>query len=379
MASGISPPSDDRSRPTPGGESNEEDPELGDISVPAMSVVPVGSRASSSRDNRGHDRDATPPRRIPIVEEPDSDSTATPLVYSPQVPAPDPSNNMSAAAFVAGSALQRAHQASLIADQAANVALHEHRAADQARQRLGEVAAVAQQSEQTRRQQATELIYQAQQAVERARAQTALAEQAAQHSQQEAQGHVQQVRQEAEGHVHLLRQEAVSHVERARHEAQQTRSAAEAEVSRLRQEAIQEISREQKILQQSKVVDTLGSENLLLSQRLADLERAVASMAQNVPVPPDESHESQNPTDPGSSGLNDVGRDRQVGSQAPQVQGPSDATREQCPPKDALGASGSSSSDPKGTATCPCWFPKILRSPTARYQVRCQACANPGW
>ena len=65
-------------------------------------------------------------------------------------------------------------------------------------------------------------------------------------------------------------------------------------MSRLRQEAIQEISsREQKILQQSKVVDTLGTENLLLSQRLADLERAVASMAQNVPVPPDESHESQ--------------------------------------------------------------------------------------
>ena len=73
-----------------------------------MSVVPVGSRASSSRDNRSRDRNTTPPRRTPIVEEPDSDSTATPLVYSPQVPAPDPSNNMSAAAFVAGSAVQRA-------------------------------------------------------------------------------------------------------------------------------------------------------------------------------------------------------------------------------------------------------------------------------
>ena len=45
---------------------------------------------------------------------------------------------------------------------------------------------------------------------------------------------------------------------------------------------------------------------------------------------PDERHESQNPTDPRSSGLNDVGRDLQVGLQAPQVQGPSDATREQC-------------------------------------------------
>ena len=94
--------------------------------------------------------------------------------------------------------------------------------------------------------------------------------------------------------MHLLRQEAASHVERARHEAQQTRSAAEAEVLRLRQEAIQEISsRHQTILQRSKTVDTLGSENLLLSQRLADLERAVASMAQNVPAPPDESHEMQ--------------------------------------------------------------------------------------
>ena len=91
-------------------------------------------------------------------------------MYSPQVPTPDPSRDMSAAAFVAGSALQCAQQASLIADQAANVALHEHRAADQARQRLGEVAAVAQQREQTFRQQATELTYQAQQAVERARA-----------------------------------------------------------------------------------------------------------------------------------------------------------------------------------------------------------------
>ena len=135
-------------------------------------------------------------------------------------------------------------------------------------------------------------------------------------------------------------------------------------MSRLRQEAIQEISsREQKILQQSKVIDTLGTENLLLSQRLADLERAVAAMA----VPPDESHESQNPTDPGSSGLNDVGRDLQVGSQAPEVQGPSDATREQCPPKDAaLGASGSSSSNPKVAPCAPVsQNPSLPHSPTS--------------
>ena len=148
-----------RSRSICGGEPSEEDPELGDISVPAMSVVPVGSRPSSCRDVRSRDLNATPPRRTLIVEEPDSDSTATPLVYGPQVPAPDPSRDMSAA-----------DQASLIADRAANVALHEHRAADEARQRLGEVAAVAQQREQTFRQQATELTHQAQQAVERARA-----------------------------------------------------------------------------------------------------------------------------------------------------------------------------------------------------------------
>ena len=111
---------------------------------------------------------------------------------------------------------------------------------------------------------------------------------------------------------------------------------------------------------------------------LADLERAVASMAQNVPVPPDESHESQNPTDPGSSGLNDVGRDLQVGSQAPQVQGPSDATREQCPPKDAaLGASGSSSSDPKVAPRAPVGFPTSFAPPQP--DIKCQACANPGW
>ena len=208
---------------------------------------------------------------------------------------------MSAAAFVAGSALQRAHQASVIADQAATVALHEHQAADEARQRLGEVAATAQRREHTFRQQATELTYQAQQAVERARAQTAFAEQAAQHIQQEAQGHVlqarqeaqghvAQVRQEAQGHAELLRQEAVGHVERARQEAEEARSAAQAEVTRLRQEALQEIlSRDSKILQQDKLIDTLGSENHSMAQRLADLERAVASMAQNVPVPPDES------------------------------------------------------------------------------------------
>ena len=39
MASGISPPSDDRSRSIPEKESNEEDPELGDISVPAMGIL----------------------------------------------------------------------------------------------------------------------------------------------------------------------------------------------------------------------------------------------------------------------------------------------------------------------------------------------------
>ena len=63
-------------------------------------------------------------------------------------------------------------------------------------------------------------------------------------------------------------------------------------------------------------------------------------------------------------GLNDVGRDLQVGSQAPQVQGPSDATREQCPPKDAaLGASGSSSSDPKVAPRAPVGFPKSFAPP----------------
>ena len=54
-----------------------EGPELGDVSVPAMSVVAVDSMASSSRDVRSRDRNATPPRRTPIVEEPGSDSTAT--------------------------------------------------------------------------------------------------------------------------------------------------------------------------------------------------------------------------------------------------------------------------------------------------------------
>ena len=63
MASGISPPSDDRSRSNCGGESKKEDLELGDISVPVMSAVPVGSSAPSSRDNRSRDRNATPPRR----------------------------------------------------------------------------------------------------------------------------------------------------------------------------------------------------------------------------------------------------------------------------------------------------------------------------
>ena len=87
MASGITPPSDG-SRSTPGGDSNDEDPELCDNPVPAMSVIPIGSRSTSSRAAQSRDNPATPPRRAPIVEEPDSDSTATvatPIVLSPQM------------------------------------------------------------------------------------------------------------------------------------------------------------------------------------------------------------------------------------------------------------------------------------------------------
>ena len=56
------------------------------------------SNVRNNSSTRPQSRYATPPCRTPVGEE------------------PDPSRDMSVAAFVAGSALQRAHQASLIAD-----------------------------------------------------------------------------------------------------------------------------------------------------------------------------------------------------------------------------------------------------------------------
>ena len=130
---------------------------------------------------------------------------------------------MTAAAIVAGSALQRARHAAKAAGQAADA------------------------------------LRDSQPAVERACAQQTLAAQDALHTQQEAVGHVNLVRQEAIGHVNQVRQEAISHVERARQESELARAQAEADVLRLERQALSEIS-------------SRGRDNSLMAQRLLTLK-----------------------------------------------------------------------------------------------------------
>ena len=98
MASGFSPPSDERSRSTRGSDSSNRGANVRDL-VPAVSVV----------RNRTQSRPRTQPPAA------GSDGTSTP---SPS-PQPAPSLSSQQATFLAGAAIQTAHQASHMASSAA--------------------------------------------------------------------------------------------------------------------------------------------------------------------------------------------------------------------------------------------------------------------
>ena len=179
--------------------------------------------------------------------------------------------NVPAAAFIAGAAVQQAHRASDLAAQAANHALHQQQAADQARQEAGRIRERAVREVSDVRVQAAQLASQAQQAV-----------QTAQHSEAQARQLIEQTRQEALGHV-----------ENARQVVNATQQDAQQEVQRIVQEAQQAIlQREQTIASQEHTIRGLSQENSVMHQRLGDLERVVAQLTQQAratPVPMQES------------------------------------------------------------------------------------------
>ena len=112
MASGFSPPSDERSRSTRGSDSSNPGANVRGL-VPAVSVV----------------RARTQSRQRAQPQATGSDGTSTP---SPQ---PEPSLSSQQATFLAGAAIQTAHQASHMASSAASSALQGHQAAVFARAR----------------------------------------------------------------------------------------------------------------------------------------------------------------------------------------------------------------------------------------------------
>ena len=118
MAStGLSPPSEPRSRSTPNRDSEPDDPDLAMVPA-AMSTVRTSTpqRAAQTRPSG------------PIVSEPTS-SEASPAIQFPSQGSqlPDPMTNVPAAAFIVGAAVQQAHRASDLAAQAANHALRQQR------------------------------------------------------------------------------------------------------------------------------------------------------------------------------------------------------------------------------------------------------------
>ena len=116
MASGFTPPSDDRSRTTRGSEDSAPTAGSRDL-VPAVSVI----RA------RTHSRP-----RAQAKAQAGSDGTST--------PSPQQQGVSLSAQLLAGASIQRAHQASEMASAAASSALQGHQAAvfAQARQRFVE-------------------------------------------------------------------------------------------------------------------------------------------------------------------------------------------------------------------------------------------------
>ena len=114
MASGFSPPSDERSRSTRGSDSSN----------PGANVRGLVLAVSALRT-----RTQSRPRTQP--QAPGSDGTSTP---SPS-PQPEPSLSSQQATFLAGAAIQTAHQDSHMASSAASSALQGHQAAVFARAR----------------------------------------------------------------------------------------------------------------------------------------------------------------------------------------------------------------------------------------------------
>ena len=119
-SSGITPPSEDRSRSSHG--TDYDDPDLAGAMVPAMSVV----RHNPNSPAPGSD--ATPVRRMFVSEPSSSEPAGT----------PDPTQNLPAAAFVAGAAVQRAHHASDVEH-----AQQQQLLAEQARREAGELREAA--------------------------------------------------------------------------------------------------------------------------------------------------------------------------------------------------------------------------------------------
>ena len=154
----LSPPSEPRSRSTPNRDSEPDDPDLAMVPA-AMSTV-----RTSTPQRAAQTRPSSPPSG-PIVSEPTS-SEASPAIQFPSQGSqlPDPMTNVPAAAFIAGAAAQQAHRASGLAAQAANHALHQQQAADQARQEAGWIRERAVREVSDVRVQAAQLASQAQQA-----------------------------------------------------------------------------------------------------------------------------------------------------------------------------------------------------------------------
>ena len=266
MAStGLSPPSEPRSRSTPNRDSEPDDPDL------AMAPAVMSTVRTSTPQRAAQTRPSSPPSG-PIVSGPTS-SEASPAIQFPSQGSqlPDPMTNVPAAAFIAGAAVQQAHRASDLAAQAANHALHQQQAADQARQEAGWIRERAVREVSDVRVQAAQLASQAQQAV-----------QTAQQSEAQARQLIEQTRQEALGHV-----------ENARQVVNATQQDAQQEVQRIVQEAQQAIlQREQTIASQEHTIRGLSQENSVMHQRLGDLERVVAQLTQQAratPVPMQES------------------------------------------------------------------------------------------
>ena len=180
MAStGLSPPSEPRSRSTPNRDSEPDDPDLAMVPA-AMSTV-----RTSTPQRAAQTRPSSPPSG-PIVSEPTS-SEASPAIQFPSQGSqlPDPMTNVPAAAFIAGAAVQQAHRASDLAAQAANHALHQQQAADQARQEAGWIRERAVREVSDVRVQAAQLASQAQQAVQTAQQSEAQARQLIEQTRQE--------------------------------------------------------------------------------------------------------------------------------------------------------------------------------------------------